>query len=96
MGKKAHRHGDKRACGATTVVQGQSTVTINGKLWAVEGDPNTHLNGNLNNTTGSSVTINGKPVIVHGPDLAKVPDNQGHAPDETKTADGAASVFCYP
>jgi uncharacterized Zn-binding protein involved in type VI secretion len=94
MSFKAHRQDDLRVCGAKTVVVGQSTVTINGKLWAVLDDPNDHGSGNLENTTGSSVTITGKPIIVHGPDLAK-PDDLLHTPDETKTADGAASVFCY-
>jgi len=34
----AHRHDDLRVCGATTIVSGQGTVFVNGKLWAVEGD----------------------------------------------------------
>jgi hypothetical protein len=64
-------------------------------LWAVEGDPNTHGAGNLDNTTGSSVTINGKPIIVHGPDLAKNTDGSGHGPAEAKTGEGYGSVTCY-
>ena len=59
----AHRENDARICGATTVVVGQSTVRINGKLWAVLADPNTHGAGNLINSI-SSVRINGKPIIV--------------------------------
>jgi hypothetical protein len=94
--KPAHRHGDPRICGATTVVTGQSTVTVDGKLWAVKGDPNSHGGGALINTTGSSVTINGIPVIVHGPDNAGG-DNLLFPPhDNPKTAGGSASVFCYP
>jgi uncharacterized Zn-binding protein involved in type VI secretion len=58
-----------RECGATTVVVGQSTVTVNGQLWAVQGDPNTHEEGGLI-PSGSTVTINGIPVIVHAPDNA--------------------------
>ena len=42
-----HRNGDDRACGATTVVEGQSTVYINGKLASVNGDPNSHGGGAL-------------------------------------------------
>ena len=42
-----HRHGDARACGATTIVSGQSTVFMNGVLQSVNGDPNTHGAGNL-------------------------------------------------
>ena len=40
----AHRNGDLRTCGATTSVTGQSTVTVNGKLWAVLGDKDSHCN----------------------------------------------------
>ena len=34
----AHRQDDLRTCGAKTVVVGQSSVFVNNKLWAVEGD----------------------------------------------------------
>lgn len=94
MAYKAHRHGDPRACGATTTVVGQSTVFVNGKLWAVKGDTNTHQAGDLINTTGSTVTIEGKPVIVHGPDLAK-PDRAGHVNTQDQTAGGSGDVFAY-
>jgi hypothetical protein len=94
--KPAHRHGDSRICRATTVVTGQSTVTVDGKLWAVKGDPNTDGGGALINTTGSSVTINGIPVIVHGPDNADSDRLLFPPHDNPKTAGGAASVFCYP
>jgi len=90
----AHRNGDSRACGATTVVTGQSTVFVNGQLWAVLNDPNTHGNGGLINTTGSTVFIEGKPVIVNGPDLAKV-DNAGHVNSQDETAAGSSNVFAY-
>lgn len=65
----AHRDGDSRACGAVTTVQGQSTVFVNGRLWAVDGDPNSHGAGELNASV-TTVTINGKPVIVHAADSA--------------------------
>ena len=68
--KQDHRHGDSRDCGAKTVVVGQSTVFVNGRLWAVLNDPNTHGNGELINT-GTTVFIEGKPVIVVSPDPAK-------------------------
>lgn len=48
MGKKVHRHGDDRTCGATTTVVGQSTVFANDELVSVNGDPNTHGDGDLN------------------------------------------------
>jgi uncharacterized Zn-binding protein involved in type VI secretion len=59
----AHRHGDLRACGATTVVSGQSFVTVDGQLWAVENDQNTHGAGGLI-ASKSYIKINGKSVIV--------------------------------
>ena len=58
-----HRHGDSRSCGATTEVTGQFFLTVDGKLWAVNGDKNTHGNGDLE-TSNSWLTINGKGVIV--------------------------------
>lgn len=90
---QAHRDGDLRACEATTVVVGQSTVFANGKLWAVENDPNTHGGGGLI-PTGHTVFIEGKPVIVHTPDLAKV-DGLDHVGAEDETAQGSDSVFAY-
>lgn len=71
--KKSHRNGDTRSCGASTTVVGQSTVFVNGQLWAVLNDPNNHGNGQLINS-GTTVFIEGKPVIVHAPDTA-LPDN---------------------
>ena len=88
---QVHRHGDARNCGATTVVQGQGTIYVNGKLWAVDNDPNTHTNGGLI-PTGSTVFVEGKLVIVHTPDSAK-PDNAGHP--NPATAAGSDDVFAY-
>lgn len=90
-----HLHGNLRTCGATTVVTGQSTVRSNGRLWAVEGDMNTHGGGAL--IASSSVSINGKRVIVHRPDNAQ-PDGQcpivGGAHCNPQTAQGSADVSC--
>lgn len=91
---KAHRDGDPRACGATTIVEGQNFVYVNGKLWAVEGDPNTHGNGELIAATGQTVFIGGKKVIVHGPDPAEM-DDLSHSGSEDETAGGSDNVFCY-
>jgi uncharacterized Zn-binding protein involved in type VI secretion len=60
---RAHRHGDSRICGASTIVAGQSHVTVEGQLWAVDGDPNDHGGGALI-STHAWLTINGKGVIV--------------------------------
>lgn len=65
----SHRHDDSRACGATTIVTGQGFVTIEGKLWSVDGDPDSHGGGNLN-TSHPWLTINGKGVIVVGDSAA--------------------------
>ena len=59
----AHRQGDMRACGATTIVSGQTFVNVDGKLWSVDGDKNTHGDGALT-TSHSWLTIAGKGVIV--------------------------------
>lgn len=94
----AHRHGDARICGASTVVVGQNNVKVNGRLWAVRGDPNSHENGALTNSTGSSVKINGIPIIVHGPDHA-VPDAicplVGDPHCDPMTAGGSPDVKAY-
>jgi len=63
-GKQAHRKGDKRACSASTIVEGNQTVFVNEKLWAVKGDPESHGEGRLINT-GTTVLVQGIPVIVH-------------------------------
>lgn len=60
-----HRHGDSRLCGATTVATKQDFVTIEGKLWACNGDPNTDGAGNLI-ATETWITIGGIPIIVVG------------------------------
>lgn len=85
-----------RVCGAATVVQNQSTVFVHDKLWAVRGSFNNHSLGGLINSTGSTVLIEDKPVIVHGPDHAN-PDrlcpHDHHCDPET--AQGSDSVFAY-
>jgi len=78
---------------ATTVVVGQSSVFCNGKLWAVDRDPNSHGAGELI-PSGSSVTINGKRVIVHRPDSAEI-DSFIHITPLTNTAQGSGDVTAY-
>ena len=91
----AHRDGDSRFCGATTIVQGQGTVTVNGKLWAVEGDPESHIHGNLVAVTGAkNVYINGKLVIVAVGDVAGS-DEEGHPGPPTDPQDSSGDVFAY-
>ncbi len=94
----SHRNGDSRSCGATTVVVGQSTVFVNGRLWAVKDDLDSHGAGGLINSTGDTVFIEGKPVIVHGPDQAQ-PDDlcpvEGGEHCDPKTAEGSGDTFAY-
>lgn len=65
----SHRQDDARACGATTIVVGQDFVTIEGKLWSVDGDPNSDGGGNLS-ASKTYVTIGGTPIIVAGDSAA--------------------------
>ena len=65
---------------------------VNGQLWAVKDTVNSHGDGQLINSTGSTVFIEGKPVIVHGPDHAH-PDDADH-PDPM-TAEGSDNVYAY-
>lgn len=93
----AHRHGDARNCGATTVVVNQSTTYVEGRLWAVDGDINSHGDGQLIHS-GTSVFIEGILVIVHAPDDAApddlcIPLNGNHC--EPMTAEGSGTTFAY-
>lgn len=74
----AHRHGDSRFCGAKTKVIGQNKVVVNGKLWAVEGDIDTHCDaGSLSAVYGPpSIKIQGKYIICGMGDVAG-PDRKG-------------------
>jgi hypothetical protein len=90
---QAHRQDDPRVCGATTIVTGQNFVFVNGKLWAVENDAETHGGGTLI-PSHSGICINGVRVVVNAPDTATL-DNAGHNPPLTNTADGSPNVFAY-
>jgi uncharacterized Zn-binding protein involved in type VI secretion len=82
----AHKQGDLRNCGATTIVTGQTFVTIGGKLWAVQDDQDSHGAGGLI-ASKTFITINSKPIIVDG-DNAK-PDNLCFVP-------GGGGNHCNP
>lgn len=68
-----HRESDARVCGAVTLPQGQDFVKVDGKLWAVQGDPNSDGGGGLI-ASKDYIFINSLPIIVQG-DHA-VPDTQ--------------------
>lgn len=91
-----HRDTDARICGAKTTVQNQSSVYVNGLLWAVDDSHNDHGNGGLI-PTGTTVEIEGKKVIVHTPDHSR-PDNRcPEAPPhcDPETAQGSPDDFTY-
>ena len=89
----AHRHGDSRYCGATTIAT-NAGVYVNGKLWAVNDDPNTHGAGNLKSVVGSTVMVGGKRVIVAVGDQAG-PDNALHPVPPTDPSTASSDVFAY-
>lgn len=97
-GIPAHRHGDLRVCGATTVVVQQSFCKVNGRLWALDGDPNSHGDGQLVHSQ-SFVKVSGIPVIIHLPDTA-VPDDLCPILDtnhcQPDTAEGSPNTFVTP
>ena len=94
----AHRDQDERTCGAQTIVVNQSTVFVNTLLWAVEGDPNDHGDGDLVPVTGDTVFVENKLVIVHGPDNA-FPDDLcipiGGQHCTPFTAEGSSDTLIY-
>lgn len=77
------------------MVAGQSSTFVDGKLWAVQGDPNSHGAGALIPTV-SSVLIQGKAVIVNSPDPASA-DNLCPTLDgehcTPKTAGGSGTTY---
>tara|TARA_B100001778_G_scaffold52674_1_gene39824 strand:+ start:7045 stop:7338 length:294 start_codon:yes stop_codon:yes gene_type:complete len=90
-----HRDTDPRTCGATTIVEGQSTVFINSLLQSVNGDPNTHGAGNLI-AACKNVFVGGILCVNHTPDNAAA-DNLcpplGGAHCAPATAGGSPDVF---
>lgn len=91
----AHRDEDTRFCGAKTIVVGQNSVHVNGKLWAVEGDPNTHGEGLLKAIYGvPCVTIEGKFVICAVGDAAEG-DMREHSPGQTDPRGHSNQVLVY-
>ena len=92
----AHRADDLRICSATTIVTGQSTVFVAGKLWSVEGDPNSDGGGGLV-ASATTVKINNIPVIVLGnsafaDDLCPIVGGLHCTPSATT---GSPDVVCY-
>lgn len=65
MADHPHRIGDARSCGAATEEAGNDFVTVDGQLWAVDGDPDSHGDGGLNASI-DWIEINGKAIIIAG------------------------------
>jgi hypothetical protein len=63
MSNICHRNSDSRVCLATTIVVGQDFVNVDGQLWAVVGDINTHGDGGLINSQ-NYIRISGKYIII--------------------------------
>ena len=84
----AHTQTDIRTCGGTTIVVGQSFVYVNGKLWAVEGDPDNHGHGELI-ASQSFVLISGIPAILDGDSAA--PDDLCPVPGGPHCSPSAAA-----
>jgi len=89
-----HRDGDSRICGAATKGTG-STVLINGKVCAVEGDLCDHGQGALEALYGSkNVYVGGKLIICATGDIAKA-DSLEHLPGETNPLGHSTNVIVY-
>jgi len=93
----AHRNGDSRSCGAATVVTGQNNVYVNGQLWAVEGDDNTHGSGPLRALHGSNnVYVGGqKAICAVGSDTVSSDDNLLHGVGEANPLGHSMNVILY-
>jgi hypothetical protein len=90
-----HRQDDSRFCGATTVVSGQSSVFVNNKLWAVEGDLNTHGAGQLVPVYGpKNVYVENKLVICAVGDKSE-PDDYPHPPGNPDPKGHSMDVVVY-
>ena len=87
-----HRNSDSRACGAATVVAGQSTVYANDLLVSVNGDPNSHGAGALS-ASCHDVYVNGILVVDLGDSAA--PDTLCPIPPHCAPSATSASSNVY-
>ncbi len=85
-----HRENDMRSDStrSKTVVKGQSTVYVNGRLWAVEDDEESDGFGHLVSKSPGTILINNKKAIVEQLDDAK--------PDAICGRLGADPEHCHP
>ena len=90
-----HRHGDARACGATTIVSTNSTVFCNGELISVNGNVNTHgagalIAGSAHMYCHSTLVVNNTP---DGAAADSLCPSAGGAHCAPVTAAGSPNVF---
>ncbi len=78
-----HRDSDSRSCGASTNASCNNVYT-NGRITAVDGNPNSHGGGNLN-ASNPNVYIGGILVVING---------NGASPDSLCPLPGGA--HCSP
>ena len=91
----AHRDRDLRFCGAYTIVESQSTVFVNNKLWAVEGDPNSHGEGRLYAYYGpKNIYVENKHIICAVGDKA-AEDEEGHTSPLVDPSKASTNTIVY-
>lgn len=95
MTKPIHRDTDSRACGAKTIVTGQTNVFANRLLVSVDKDPNNHGAGSLN-AACNQVYVNGKLVVIVGnsaaPDSLCPPLGGAHCAPSSTSGSGNVNV----
>lgn len=90
-----HRNGDKRFCTGSTTVVGNSTVFVNNKLWAVEGDSCDHGDGALIAVYGpKNVYVQNKLVICAMGDAAGS-DDKKHVRGQTDPKEHSTNTIVY-
>lgn len=94
-----HRESDNRKCGAITKVIGQSSVFVNDKLWAVDGDPDdgTHGGGAFCKPIygALNVFVENKLVICALGDTTYNPDGYQHPPGESDPKGHSFDTIVY-
>jgi len=96
---KAHRIGDRRYCGASTVDTGlNDSVFVNGRPWAVEGTPSSHDGGILRSVYGKRNIYIGsnrlRPIVI-GDRATKEPWPYKHPFPPTDPSTGSDDVIAY-
>lgn len=94
---QAHRHTDSRFCNATTIVSGQSSVYVNNKLWAVEGDQDTHTDGALIAAYAPMNTYIENKLIIVAPGDSANPDynDPRHPTPLSRPKTGSTNTYAY-